>query len=130
MQVLPQRQAGSRMRFTVKSPDGHFRPRQTILRSRLGLTTWEFTCLWPQALPIPGYYDESGSWGFDMKSFVQSDGSLLPVEMFTDRARVSVHVNGISDFSDNEVLEVALALIDENSESKPTHVRDRRSNVL
>ena len=41
---------------------------------------------------------------------------------FTDRARVSVHVNGISDFSDNEVLEVALALIDENSESKPTHV--------
>ena len=71
---------------------------------------------------IPGYYDESGSWGFDMKSFVQSDGSLLPVECFTDRARVSVHVNGISDFSDNEVLEVALALIDENSESKPTHV--------
>ena len=70
---------------------------------------------------IPGYYDESGSWGFDMKSFVQSDGSLLPVECFTDRARVSVHVNGISDFSDNEVLEVALALIDENS-SAPTHV--------
>ncbi len=71
---------------------------------------------------LPGYYKETGSIGFNMKSFVQSYGSLLPVTHFTDRTQLSMHLQGMSDFSNSDIQELAFALIEENSVSNPTHV--------